>query len=120
MNPVPAMSKARKLAQAERAAAEAARAEELRAARAREARRAPRQERRSLLWRRMRLWQHGPAFRRNREALGVLAVIVLLALLVVYLLTGSWSAVIGAALFAIIATPVLAKLVLDRSHERRP
>ena len=110
------MSKARKLARAEREAAGSARAEALRLERARDAERRARRERRALWWRRIRLWQHGPTFRRHREAFGVLAVIVFLTLLVVYLLTSSWSAVLGAALFAIIATPVLAKLVLDRSH----
>jgi hypothetical protein len=110
------MSKARKLARAEREAAGAERARARQAERARDAERRARRDRRMLWWRRIRLWQHGPTFRRHREAFGALAVMVLLALLVVYLLTGSWSAVLGAALFAIIATPVLAKLVLDRSH----
>ncbi len=110
------MSKARKLARAEREAAGTERTRALQAERARDAERRARRERRTLLWRRIRLWQHGPTFRRHREAFGVLAVIVLLGLLVVYLLTSSWSAVLGAALFAVIATPVLAKLVVDRSH----
>ena len=111
------MSKARKLARAEREAADAARAQALRAERHATRRVRARLERRVVaVAAECGSGRTGQRSAAHREAHGVLAALVLLALLVVYLLTGSWSAVIGAALFAVIATPVLAKLVLDRSH----
>jgi len=111
------MSKARQAARAERqrtasersAAAEAERAK-LAAARAR-------RERRSLFWRRMRLWQHGPGFRRNRERWGALAALAMCVLLVVFIWTSSLDDVIGTALVLVIAAPLLVLLIVDR---RRP
>jgi negative regulator of sigma E activity len=110
------MSKARQIARAERErlAAERAAAAKAEAAQAAELR--ARQERRSLLWRRLRLWQHGPAFRRQRETWGALATVVLLVLLVVYLFSRSWSAVFATALALVVCTPVLVLLFFDRSR----
>jgi Flp pilus assembly protein TadB len=111
------MSKARQAARAQReravaeqAAARRAEQERLTAARAR-------RERRSLAWRRIRIWQHGATFHRRREtreAAGALATLILLALLVVYLVTRSWGAVLGTALVCVVAGPVLVLLFFDR------
>lgn len=111
------MSKARQIARAERErlAAERAAAAKAEAAQAAELR--ARQERRSLLWRRLRLWQHGPSFRRQRETWGALATLVLLILLVVYLFSRSWSAVFATALALVVCTPVLLLLFFDRSRK---
>ncbi|MDT4918582.1 MAG: hypothetical protein QOH89_3282 [Pseudonocardiales bacterium] len=111
------MSKARQIARAERekaatAAAAAARAEQERLAAAR-----ARQERRSLAWRRVRIWQHGPGFRRHREQWGALATLILLILLVVYLFSRSWSAVLATALALVVCAPVLVLLFFDRSRK---
>jgi Flp pilus assembly protein TadB len=92
---------------AERAAA--AEAERARAAAVR-----ARRERRSLLWRRLRLWQHGPSFRRNRERWGALGALAMCTLLVVYFWTNSVADVIGAALVLVIAAPLLVLLIVDR------
>jgi Flp pilus assembly protein TadB len=110
------VSKARQTARAqrERAAAEraaAARAEQQRAAAAR-----ARRERRVLAWRRTRLWQHGPRFRRRRETWGAFATVLLLILFVVYLVTRSFGAVLVTALALLIVAPVLYLLFFDRSH----
>jgi Flp pilus assembly protein TadB len=110
------VSKARQVARAEReraaaAAAAAARTEQQRVA-AERARRA----RRSLLWRRLRLWQHGSGFRRDRERWGWLGVLVFLGLLVTYLFTRSIGALVGTALIFVIAAPVLVLLFLDRNR----
>ena len=110
------MSKARQRARAEReraaavaAAAVKAEAQRLSAARAR-------REQRALAWRRRRLWQHGPAFRRNRERWGWLGVLVFLGLLLVYLFTRSLGALVGTALIFIVAAPVLVLLFVDRNR----
>ena len=76
-----------------------------------------RSERRSLAWRRIRLWQHGPGFRRNRDTWGALAAIAFVGLLLIYLFTRSVGAVVGAALFCAVGIPVLALLVFDRSRK---
>ena len=108
------MSKARQIARAERQrlAAErtaAARAEQQKAAAAR-----ARRERWSLAWRRIRIWQHGPAFRRRRETWGAFATLLLLILLVVYLGTRSIGAVLITALALLVCGPVLFLLFFER------
>jgi Flp pilus assembly protein TadB len=111
------MSKERAAARAKRAAEAAERAEHARLAAAKAAEERARREQRTLWWRRVRLWQHGPGFRRNRERWGALATLVLISLLLVYFLTRSLSAVFGAALVAVIAGPVLVLLFVDRSRK---
>jgi Flp pilus assembly protein TadB len=111
------MSKARQLARAERERTAAQRAAARRAEQERAAAVRARRGRRVLAWRRIRLWQHGPGFRRRRETWGALATLVLLALLVVYLVSRSWGAVLGTALICIVAAPVLVLLFFDRSHK---
>ena len=106
------MSKQRQVARAQREAQAAARAEAARAAAARRSGAAGRRERRALLWRRLRVWQHRPGS-RQRERFGVLGILVLVVLLTVFFVTRSWSATLGAALICVIAAPVY--LVLDRS-----
>jgi Flp pilus assembly protein TadB len=110
------MSKARQVARAERARAAAAAAESARAAHERAAAERERRDRRALRWRRLRLWQHGPAFRRNREQWGWLGVLVFLGLLVTYLFTRSIGALIGTTLIFVLAAPVLVLLFLDRNR----
>uniref|UniRef100_UPI0035C9A576 hypothetical protein n=1 Tax=uncultured Jatrophihabitans sp. TaxID=1610747 RepID=UPI0035C9A576 len=80
---------------------------------ARRAQAAARRERRALVWRRVRLWQHRPGT-RERERLGLLGILVLIVLLTVFVVTRSWSATLGAALVCVIAAPVY--LVLHRSR----
>jgi Flp pilus assembly protein TadB len=111
------VSKDRAAARAQRAAFAAQRAEQARAAAAKASAERDRRERRALLWRRIRLWQHGAGFRRDRERWAALATIVLLALLLVYFLTRSLTAVFAAALFAVVGTPVLVLLIVDRSRK---
>jgi Flp pilus assembly protein TadB len=110
------VSKARQIARAERArlAHERAAVARLDAERAAAAR--ARRERRALLWRRVRIWQHGPGFRRNRERWGWLGVLVFLGLLVTYLFTRSIGALVGTALIFVIAAPVLVLLFVDRKR----
>ena len=110
------MSKQRQQARAERAVAAAARAETDRVARQRAAAERARRDRRSLMWKRARLWQHGPGFHRRRETWGALATLVLLAMLTVYIITRSVSDVIGTALVFIVGAPVLVLLFFDRSR----
>jgi Flp pilus assembly protein TadB len=94
---------------AERAAAEQAERERLAVERAR-------RERRALTWRRLRLWQHGPAFRRHRERWGALATLVLLILFVVWLATDSVLYLLVTALALVVCAPVLLLLFFDRSR----
>jgi Flp pilus assembly protein TadB len=110
------VSKARQLARAERERLAAERAAAARAAAARAAEIRARQERRSLLWRRVRLWQHGSAFRRDRDRWGWLGVLVFIGLLVTYLFTRSIGALVGTALIFVIAAPVLVVLFMDRNR----
>ena len=110
------MSKARQAARAERQRLAAQRVEAGRVERERAAAARARRERRSLMWRRLRLWQHGSGFRRNRERWGALAALAMCVLLVVYFLTGSVAAVLGTALVLVIAAPVLVLFVVDRSR----
>jgi uncharacterized membrane protein len=106
------VSKQRQRTRAHREAQAAARAEADRAAAARRNGAAGRRQRRALLWRRLRVWQHRPGS-RQRERFGVLGILVLVVLLTVFITTRSWSATLGAALICVIAAPVY--LVLDRS-----
>ncbi len=108
------MSRQRALARADRAAAAAQRAEAARIERERAAARRARQQRRSLTWRRLRLWQHGPSFQRRREALGALFTLVLATSLLVYLFTGSAANVVVTLLVFVVAGPVLVLLFFDR------
>ncbi|HEV7204439.1 MAG TPA: hypothetical protein VGN18_07485 [Jatrophihabitans sp.] len=110
------MSKERQQARAAREAVAAARAESDRIARQKAAAERARRERRTLLWKRVRLWQHGPGFHRRRETWGALATLVLLAMLTVYILTRSFSDVIGTALVFVVGAPVLVLLFFDRSR----
>ena len=111
------MSKARQAARAERERLAAERTAAVRAEQQRQAAARARRERRALAWRRFRLWQHGPGFRRNRERWGVLGTLVLGAMLLVYLFTRSVGAVIGTGLIFAVGAPVLVFLFIDRSHQ---
>jgi Flp pilus assembly protein TadB len=108
------VSRARQAARVEREQAAADRRAAAEADRRKVAAVRARRERRSLAWRRVRLWQHGPAFRRQRERLGVLATFVLLVLLLVYLFSRSIGDVLVTALALVVCAPVLALLFLDR------
>jgi Flp pilus assembly protein TadB len=108
------MSKERQLARAERerraaAAADARRAEQERAAAVR-----ARKEQRALGWRRVRLWQHGPGFRR--EVWGGFATLLLLILLTVWLFSRSLTAVLVTALALVICAPVLYLLFFEKRN----
>jgi hypothetical protein len=65
----------------------------------------------------VRLWQHGPAFRRHKEAWAALATTVLVLLVIAYLFTGSFGAVLLVVLVVLIASPALVMLFLDRSRK---
>jgi Flp pilus assembly protein TadB len=108
------VSKQRQLARAQRQQAAAKTAAARRAAADRAAAVKARSERRDLAWRRLRLWQHGPSFRRDRERWGALATLVLLILLLVYLVSRSVGDVLITALALLICAPVLVLLFLDR------
>ena len=111
------MSKQRAAARAQREALAAQRAEQARLTAEKAAAERARRQQRSLWWRRVRLWQHGPGFRRNRERWGALATLVLLAILLVYVVTRSLTAVFVAMLVAVVAAPVLVLLFFDRSRK---
>ncbi|MDQ2751336.1 MAG: hypothetical protein M3Y44_17685 [Actinomycetota bacterium] len=111
------MSKARAMARAEREAAATKRRAAARARREREGAERSRRERRELTWRRVRLWQHGPAFRRNKEAWAGLATLILVVLLLSYLFTSSLGAVLFVALVLLIASPALVMLFMDRRRK---
>jgi Flp pilus assembly protein TadB len=106
------MSKARALARVQRQAAAAQRAQfdQQRRAEA-EAARAKRQ-RRSLRWRHLRLWQHGPGF--HRERWGALGTLVLVLLVVTYLFAASITAVVLVGLVLLIVMPALVMLFFER------
>ena len=110
------MSRERQLARAERQRIAAERTAAAQAARAKEVAARVKREQRSLLWRRVRIWQHGTRFRRNRERWGALAAVAMCLLLVVFLITGSFEDVLGTALVLVIAAPVLVLLIVDRSR----
>ena len=111
------MSKARATARAERQAASARRAAGAQARREREAAERARRDRRELTWRRVRLWQHGAGFRRHKETWAALATLVLVVLLLTYLFTSSFAAVMMVGLVLLIGSPALAMLFLDRSRK---
>jgi Flp pilus assembly protein TadB len=111
------MSKARQIARAERQRVAAERAALARVEHEKAATARARRERRSLAWRRIRLWQHGPGFHRRRETWGALATLVLLVLLVVYLVSRSLGDVLVSALAMLLFTPVLILLFFDRSRK---
>jgi len=111
------VSKARADGRAEREAAAVRRRAEAQVRREREAAERARRERRGLAWRRVRLWQHGPSFRRNKEAWAGLATLVMVILLLSYLFTSSLRAVLFVGLVLLVASPALVKLLIDRSHK---
>lgn len=105
------------MARAEREAAATKRRAAAQARREREGAERSRRERRELTWRRVRLWQHGPAFRRNKEAWAGLATLILVILLLSYLFTSSLGAVLFVALVLLIASPALVMLFMDRRRK---
>jgi Flp pilus assembly protein TadB len=111
------MSKARQLARAEREREAAERAAARRAETDRGAAARARHERRALAWRRVRLWQHGPAFRRRRETWGAIGTLVLVALVTVFVITRSMAAVLGTGLVCLLGAPALVMLFFDRSRK---
>jgi Flp pilus assembly protein TadB len=82
----------------------------------REAAARARRERRSAWWRSVRLWQHGPAFRRHRATWGALAALVLVLLVSVYVFSRSLGTTLLVALVCVVASPVLVMLFFDRSR----
>lgn len=76
-----------------------------------------RRERRSLAWRRMRLWQHGSGFRRRKDSWAALGTLAMVVLLLAYLLTSSWHVVLLVVLVLVIAFPALVMLTFDRRNE---
>jgi Flp pilus assembly protein TadB len=110
------VSKARALARAEREAAARQLADRRRADADRSARSRSRREQRALRWRRFRLWQHGPGFSRRREAVGALAALVLVLLVVTYVVSRSATDVLVLALVLVVAGPVLGLLFFGRGH----
>jgi Flp pilus assembly protein TadB len=111
------VSKDRAKARAVREAAAAERAAERQQELAKAAAERAKLERRALVWRRVRLWQHGSAFHRRRDSWAALASLALILLLLAYFLTGSLRAVLLVALVLVIAGPALVMLTFDR---RRP
>jgi Flp pilus assembly protein TadB len=111
------MSKERQTARAQRESADAARRQSMLAERERAAAARARAERRRLLWRRLRLWQHGPGFSRRREGWGALGTLVLLVVIVVFVVTRSVEAVLGTALIGLICAPLLVMIFVDRSRK---
>jgi Flp pilus assembly protein TadB len=112
-----AMSKERAKARAVREAAAAVRAGEHQERVARQSAERVKRERRALRWRRIRLWQHGSSFHRRRDSWAALATLSLVLLLVAYLITSSFRAVLIVALILVIAGPALVMLTFER---RRP
>lgn len=108
------MSKERARARAARAAVAAERAQVETQRRERHAVRRARRERRDLAWRRVRLWQHGSAYRRRKEQIAGLLTLDLVLMLLACLVTRSVGAVLFVALVVLIATPALAMLTSDR------
>jgi Flp pilus assembly protein TadB len=101
---------AREAAAEQRSATERDRREKLAAQQAR-------RERRDLAWRRHRLWQHGSGYRRRKEQIAALLTLDLVLLLLAYLFTSSFTAVLFVLLFLVVATPALAMLTSDRSRK---
>jgi Flp pilus assembly protein TadB len=111
------VSKQRAAARAEREATAAATRAKAAAEREQAAARRAKRERRALAWRRTRLWQHGPSFRRNKERWAALVTLILVVLLCTVLFTGSLTATLFVALVAVIASPALVMLFFDRSRK---
>jgi hypothetical protein len=65
-----------------------------------------------LRWRRLRLWQHGPGF--HRERWGSLGTLVLVLLVVTYLFIGTITAVVLVGLVLLIVMPALVMLFSQR------
>jgi Flp pilus assembly protein TadB len=95
---------------AERAAQRTQQREQAAAARAR-------RDRAQRWWRSVRLWQHGPSFRRNRSTWGALGCVVFGILVVVYLVSHDAGITVVAALVCVIASPLLVTLFFDRSRK---
>jgi hypothetical protein len=110
------VSKDRARARAERERLAAQRAVEQAERDAALARTRARRDRWSLRWRHLRLWQHGPGFRRRREAWGMIGALILGALVLAYLLSRSIAVTVGTALVLLVAAPVLVMLFFDRSR----
>ena len=110
------MSKQRQLARAERERLAAQRAAQARADRDRAAAARARRERRATLWRRLRLWQHGPGFSRRRERWGALAALILVLLIAIFVATRSVTLVVVTALVLLVGAPVLVLFVVDRGR----
>ncbi|MEP6599211.1 MAG: hypothetical protein ABJB98_07175 [Actinomycetota bacterium] len=108
------MSKQRARERAARAAESTHRAEQARQRRAAEVARQVRRERRAATWRRIRLWRHGPAFRRDKERWATLITLVLIIVLLTYFLTRSLGAVLLVTLVAVIASPALIAILVTR------
>ena len=64
------------------------------------------------MWRRIRLWQHGPNFRR--ETWGAIGTVILVLVVVAYLTTGSVTAVVLTALVLVVISPALIKMFFER------
>jgi len=111
------VSKERARARAERQALAAQRGATEAARRERDAVLRARRERRAQWWRNVRLWHHGPSFKRNRATWGALATLVLTALLLVYLFSRSFAATFVAALVCLVASPALVMMFFDRSRK---
>ncbi len=105
-------AKARAVREAESAVRRAAEQERLAKAAAERARR----ERRDLLWRRLRLWQHGAGFHRKRDSWAALATLAMVLMLTIYLFTSSVRAVLLVALILVIGGPALVMMTFDRNR----
>ncbi|SOD74299.1 hypothetical protein SAMN05892883_3482 [Jatrophihabitans sp. GAS493] len=114
------MSKERARTREQRQAAQQAllaqRQAEQAAKQAAEAQRRHRRERRALLWRRVRLWQHGSQYKRNRERWAALGTLLMCVLLVTYLFTWSLREVLVVALICVVASPVLIAFIVNRKQ----
>lgn len=111
------MSKERARTREQRHAAAAQRLADEQARRDKAAAERARRERRSLAWRRVRLWQHGTGFRRRKESWAALGTLALILLLLAYLLTSSFRMVLLMVLVLVIAFPALVMLTFDRRHK---
>ncbi|SDJ15333.1 hypothetical protein SAMN05444157_2000 [Frankineae bacterium MT45] len=114
------MSKERARTREQREAAQqvllAQREAERAAKREAEAKRRRRRQRRDLLWRRIRLWQHGPQHRRDRERWAALGTLITCVLLVTYFVTWSLREVLVVALICVVASPVLIAFIVNRKQ----
>jgi Flp pilus assembly protein TadB len=108
------VSKERARAREQRAAEGARRAAEAQAQQARVAAERARRERRALMWRRLRLWQHGAGFYRRKDSWAALATLAMVVLLLAFLLTSSLRIVLFVALVLVVAFPAMVMLTFDR------